>query len=152
MPRLPRSTPPLGANVLLAQPERDDRDMYAEYLSHHGLAPRCVQTADAALTLARWADIIVTELLLPGALDGHVLIERLTRDRSTPHIPILVLTVCAWDTERERAWRAGCDAFLSKPCLPHVLLGEICRLLATDTKVLWTPISEAKIIRSGVRP
>jgi hypothetical protein len=55
---------------------------------------------------------------------------QLTRHTSTGHIPIVVLTVYACDTERERAWRAGCDAFLSNACLPHVMLDEIYRLLA----------------------
>jgi two-component system, cell cycle response regulator DivK len=119
----------LGAKVLLVQPERDDRDMYAEYLSYQGLVPLCVQTAHDALQLAGRANIIVTGLLLPGALDGYTLIDRLRCNPSMHHIPIVVLTVCAWDTERERACRAGCDTFLSKPCFPDVLFDEICRLL-----------------------
>ncbi len=118
-----------AAVVLLVQPERDDRDMYAEYLSHMGLTPICVQDADAALRLACRADIIVTELLLPGALDGYELIHRLKHSAPTGNIPIVVLTVCAWTGEQARARSAGGDAFLSKPCLPHALLRELCRRL-----------------------
>jgi CheY-like chemotaxis protein len=92
-----------AAVVLLVQPERDDRDMYAEYLSHMGLTPICVQDADAALRLACHADIIVTELLLPGALDGYELIHRLKHSARTGNIPIVVLTVCAWTAEQARA-------------------------------------------------
>ena len=125
-----RSSCDRAAVVLLVQPERDDRDMYAEYLSHMGLTPICVQDADAALRLACRADIIVTELLLPGALDGYELIHRLKHHASTGNIPIVVLTVCAWTAEQARARSAGGDAFLSKPCFPHALLRELCRLLA----------------------
>jgi CheY-like chemotaxis protein len=116
--------------VLLAQPERDDRDMYAEYLSHMGLTPICVQDADSALRPACRADIIVTELLLPGVHDGYELIHRLKRNASTCHIPIVVLTGCARTTEEARARSAGCDVFLSKPCLPDALLLELRRMLA----------------------
>jgi CheY-like chemotaxis protein len=122
-------SPIRGAVVLLVQPERDDREMYAEYLSYKGWAPLCVQEAGAALTLAPRADIIVTGILLPGAVDGYSLIERLKHSAATRHIPIVVLTVCAWTTEEARARTAGCDAFLSKPCLPHVLLRELRRAL-----------------------
>jgi len=115
--------------VLLVQPERDDRDMYAEYLAHMGLTPVCVQDADAALRLACCTDIIVTALLLPGALDGYELIHRLNPGAPTDNIPIVVLTVCAWTAEQVRARSAGGDAFLSKPCLPHALLRELCRRL-----------------------
>src|SRR3954469_5018833 len=118
-----------AAVVLLVQPERDDRDMYAEYLSHMGLTPTCVQDADAALRLACRADIIVTELLLPGALDGYELIHRLKHSAPIGNIPIVVLTVCAWTADRARARSAGVDAFLSKPGLPHALLRELCRRL-----------------------
>jgi CheY-like chemotaxis protein len=89
-----------AAVVLLVQPGRDDRDLYAEYLSHMGLTPICVQDADAALRLACRADIIVTELLLPGALDGYELIHRLKHSAPTSNIPIVVLTVCAWTADQ----------------------------------------------------
>ena len=119
-----------GIVVLLVQPERDDREMYAEYLSHKGLTPLCVQDAGAALALAPRADVIVTGLLLPGPVDGYSLIDRLKRCPTTRRIPIVVLTVCAWTTEEMRARAAGCDAFLSKPCLPHALLRELRRVLS----------------------
>ncbi len=38
--------------------------------------------------------------------------------------PIIVLTACAWDAERERATNAGCDLFLAKPCELFTALGE----------------------------
>jgi two-component system, cell cycle response regulator DivK len=122
-----------GAVVLLVQPERDDRDLYAEYLSHMGLTPLCVQEAAAALRVARRADIIVTGLLLPGPIDGCGLIDRLRHSADTCNIPIAMLTGCAWTTEEIRARNAGCDVFLSKPCFPHVLLREIRRMLAART-------------------
>jgi len=113
------------AVVLLVQPERDDRDMYAEYLSFVGLTPICVQQGTDALHFACQADIVVTGLLLPGPMDGYALIETLRRHSATRQIPIVVLTVCAWTDEEARARRAGCDAFLSKPCLPGRLVREL---------------------------
>ena len=113
------------AVVLLVQPERDDRDIYAEYLSHMGLMPLCVQEATDALRLASRADVVVTGILLPGPLDGCALIAALKRDPATRHIPIVVLTVCAWTDEEERARGTGCDVFLSKPCPPRTLFREI---------------------------
>jgi two-component system cell cycle response regulator DivK len=115
--------------VLLVQPERDDREMYAEFLSHAGLTPIVVSDTTPALALAPDADIIVTALLLPGQMDGIEFIERLKRDDRMKAIPIIVLTSSAWSTERARAASAGCDVFLAKPCLPDVLLQEIFRLM-----------------------
>jgi CheY-like chemotaxis protein len=101
--------------------------MYAEYLSHMGLRPVCVQYAQDAIRIAPKADLIVTELLLPGAFDGYALIEMLKCNPITRNIPIIVLTVCAWTGEEAQARRAGCAVFLSKPCLPQTLLGNIRR-------------------------
>src|SRR5262245_15125195 len=89
--------------VLLVQPERDDRDTYAEYLSHMGVQPLCVQGATDALRLASRVDIVVTGILLPGPLDGCALIAALRGSPATRHIPIVVLTVCAWPYEETRA-------------------------------------------------
>jgi len=137
-----------GALVLLVQPEHDDREMYAEYLSHMGLNPLCVREADAALRLSARADIVVTGLRLPGAVDGYALIHKLRCRQLTRHIPIVVLTVCAWSTEEARARRAGCDEFLTKPCLPHVLLREIRRWLAKSRRHVGTTQC-APVVRPG---
>lgn len=115
--------------VLLVQPERDDRDMYVEFLRHVGLTPITVSTATEGLRIAGHADIVITGLLLPGPMDGIAFVVQLKRDHRTKRIPVIALTACAWDTERERALAAGCDLFLLKPCLPHVLVQEIRRLL-----------------------
>jgi CheY-like chemotaxis protein len=116
--------------VLLVQQEHDDRDMYVEFLHHAGLTPVPVSTAGEGLDLARHADVIVTGLMLPGPLDGIAFVAQLKRDDWTKRIPVIALTTCAWEGQRERALDAGCDVFLAKPCLPEVLVHEIRRLLS----------------------
>lgn len=103
--------------------------MYSEFLRDHGFAVIGVSDAWDALTVAPKADVIVTGILLASSMDGVELIARLRHDERTNHTPIIVLTACAWKTERERAAHAGCDVFLSKPCLPSDLLRHVRRLL-----------------------
>jgi hypothetical protein len=86
--------------VLLVHSERDDRDTYGEHVRQVGFMPWCVREA----------------------------VEALRRDPATRAIPIVVLTVCGWAEEEVR--RAGCDAFLLKPCPAPVLVREIRRMLA----------------------
>ena len=118
--------------ALLVQPEHDDREMYAEFLEYVGVAALCVSTARQAMTIAPYADVIVTGLRLPGEIHGVDLIAWLKRDHRTKSIPIVVLTACAWNAERTRAEATGCDVFLSKPCLPGDLLRVLRRLLASS--------------------
>jgi CheY-like chemotaxis protein len=73
--------------------------------------------------------LILMDLSLPG-IDGWEVTARLKKDTRTRDIPIVALTAHALQEERERAERAGCDAFVAKPCLPEELLAEVQRLLA----------------------
>jgi two-component system cell cycle response regulator DivK len=107
-----------------------DRALYAAFLRCHGFLPIPVKTASEGLIVAPHADVIVTETLLPGRIDGIEFIARLKSGERTRTIPVIVLTVCAWPAERERAEHAGCDVFLTKPCLPDALLREVHRVLA----------------------
>ena len=116
--------------VLLVQPERDDREMYAEYFRHQGWRAISASAVHDALRLAPTADVIVTGILLPGHMDGVEFISQLKADERRKSIPVIVLTTCAWNAERERAENAGCDAFLAKPCLPADLLRAVRRVLA----------------------
>lgn len=119
-----------GPTILLVQPERDDREMYTEFLRQRGLVPIPISTASDALAVAARADVIVTGVLLPGQMDGIEFLTKLKADDRTKNIPIIVLTSCAWQSDRERATKAGCDVFLAKPCLPEDLLKEVRRVLA----------------------
>jgi CheY-like chemotaxis protein len=118
------------ARVLLVQPEHQDRRMYAKSLDDHGFRSVPVPAAVDALTVAPRVDIIVTDILLPGYLDGVELVTRFKTDEQTKGTPVIVLTWCAWQSERDRAHAAGCDVFLAKPCVPDALVTEIRRLLA----------------------
>jgi DNA-binding response OmpR family regulator len=127
----PPTTQRTAAVVLLVQPPDDSRDMYAEFLRHHGMDVVCPGDVEEALKLAAAADVVVTGLQLPGAMDGFAFIQHLRAASATRRKPIIVVTSWAWQTERLRAKDAGCDVFLTKPCLPAELLSHVRRRLTT---------------------
>jgi two-component system, cell cycle response regulator DivK len=104
--------------------------MYTEFLRQRGLVPIPSSTASDALAVAATADVIVTGVLLPGQMDGIEFLAQLKADDHTKNVPIIVLTSCGWQSDRERATKAGCDVFLTKPCLPEDLLKKVRRVLA----------------------
>jgi CheY-like chemotaxis protein len=67
-------------------------------------------------------------------MDGWEATRRLKADPRTSHIPVVALTGHALDGHVEGAREAGCDAIVTKPCLPDDLLAEINRLLKPRAK------------------
>jgi two-component system cell cycle response regulator DivK len=125
-------TPRIARNeiILIADADPDARQIYSAFLQHHGFHVVAVKAGRDALAVAPAVDAIVTEIPLAGDVDGLELIARLKAAAGTAAIPIIVVTSRAWSTDRDRATAAGCDLFLSKPCLPSDLMDSINRLVA----------------------
>ena len=73
-------------------------------------------------------DIILMDLSLP-VMDGWEATRRLKADERTADIPVVALTGHALAGISEGAQKAGCDAFVTKPCLPEDLVKEIRKVL-----------------------
>ena len=128
--------------VLLVDDYPDAREMYSEYLQFSGFD--VVEAANGMEALQRAVDeapdIILMDLSLP-VMDGWEATRRLKADARTAEIPVVALTGHALAGISEGAKQAGCDAFVTKPCLPEDLVREI-------RKVLDQP-STSKTRRSG---
>jgi len=122
------------ALVLVVEDYQDAREMYAAYLQFSGYD--VAEATDGAEAIARtielMPDIILMDLALPK-MDGWEATRRLKSDVRTRHIPIVALTGHALAGHAEGARQAGCDSFVTKPCLPDALVAEIERMLAART-------------------
>lgn len=116
--------------VLLVDDYPDAREMYSEYLQFSGFdvveAANGMEALQSAID--RSPDIILMDLSLP-VMDGWEATRRLKADERTASIPVVALTGHALAGISEGAKRAGCDAFVTKPCLPEDLVKEIRRIL-----------------------
>jgi CheY-like chemotaxis protein len=119
------------ALVLVVEDYQDAREMYAAYLQFSGYRVAEATNGVEAVqkTLELMPDIILMDLALPK-MDGWEATRRLKSDERTKHIPIVALTGHALAGHAEGARQAGCDSFVTKPCLPDALVGEIQRMLA----------------------
>jgi CheY-like chemotaxis protein len=116
--------------VLVVDDFQDNREMFAEFLSLSGYRVAEASTGREALDRAfeLLPDVILMDLSLPE-LDGWEATRKLKGDPRTEHIPIVALTGHALADHSRDAKDAGCDLFLTKPCLPEVLVLEIRRIL-----------------------
>src|SRR4051812_49699736 len=116
--------------VLLVDDYPDAREMYSEYLQYSGFD--VIEAANGMEALSKAADkspdIILMDLSLP-VMDGWEATRRLKADEGTAAIPVVALTGHALAGISEGAKKAGCDAFVTKPCLPEDLVREIRKIL-----------------------
>jgi len=116
--------------VLLVDDYPDAREMYTEYLEFSGF--EVVEAGNGMEALQRAIDaspdIILMDLSLP-VMDGWEATRRLKADERTASIPVVALTGHALAGISEGAKKAGCDAFVTKPCLPEDLVREIRKIL-----------------------
>jgi CheY-like chemotaxis protein len=112
--------------VLLAEDFEDARELYREYLEFSGFVVETAtngrEAVERAVTLQ--PDLILMDASMP-VLDGWQATRALKNDPRTSNIPVLALTAHAFDDAKQEAREAGCDGFITKPCLPDDLVVEV---------------------------
>ncbi len=118
------------ARILLVEDNEMNRDMLSRRLIRRGydviLAQDGAEGIQAAQSLA--PDLILMDMSLP-VLDGWEATRRLKDSPETAHIPVVALTAHALTDDREKATRAGCDGYETKPV-------DLPRLIETIENVL----------------
>jgi CheY-like chemotaxis protein len=120
-----------GPLILVVDDYEDAREMYAEYLRFCGFRVAEARNGNEALeqAFALMPDLILMDLSLPG-MDGWEATRQLKADERTRQIPVVALTGHALAGASEGARKAGCDSFVTKPCLPDDLVVEVRRMLS----------------------
>jgi CheY-like chemotaxis protein len=120
-----------GPLILVVDDYDDAREMYSEYLQFCGFRVAEARNGNEALeqAFAVKPDLILMDLSLPG-MDGWEATRQLKADERTRQIPVVALTGHALAGASEGAKKAGCDSFVTKPCLPDDLVVEVRRMLS----------------------
>lgn len=102
--------------VLLVEDDPTNRTMIARRLRRHDFTVRETGTAEEALEEIRsdHPDVVLMDLSLPE-MDGYEATRELKEHEATASIPVLVVTANAMERDREQAFEAGCDEFVTKP-------------------------------------
>ncbi len=121
--------------ILVVEDYPDAREMYAEYLRFSGFRVAEARNGEEALARARQEvpDVVLMDLALP-LMDGWEATRRLKSDPRTASTLVVALTGHALAGHAEGARRAGCDAFVTKPCLPDDLVNRIRAVLDSGKK------------------
>ena len=98
--------------VLVIEDEEKLRRVIGLHLSSDGYGVKAVGTAEEALKLAGDADLVLTDLKLPG-MDGLALLEQLRTQNV--HLPVIVMSAFGTVENAVEAMKKGAVDFLPKP-------------------------------------
>lgn len=111
------SAPPQGRRVLLIEDNADSAETLAMLLESEGHEVRIASNGAAGVGLAaQWLpDVVVSDLGLPGEVDGYSVARKLKGDARTAGIRLLALSGYADDEAARASLAAGFDAHMAKP-------------------------------------
>lgn len=79
-------------------------------------------------------DLIIMDIKMPK-MNGYEATKRIRRLKKYKSIPIIALTSYAMMEDKEKAMKAGCTGYMSKPITPEIFTEEIKKFLrAKDEK------------------
>jgi two-component system, cell cycle response regulator DivK len=112
--------------ILVVEDHEDNRQILRDLLENAGYDMIEAKDGEEALMAAasQRPDLILMDVQLP-ILDGYEATRRLKTDLILKTIPIIVVTSYALSGDEEKAYAAGCDAYVAKPYDPLVLLETI---------------------------
>lgn len=112
--------------VLIAEDFEDARELYRDYLEFSGFSVETAANGRDAIARAveLRPDIILMDASMP-VLDGWQATKELKNNPATKEIPVLALTAHAFEDAKTEARAAGCDGFVTKPCLPDDLVAKV---------------------------
>jgi CheY-like chemotaxis protein len=120
--------------ILLVEDNPENRDMLSRRLIRRGFEIEFAEDGEEAVRKARDASpaLILMDLSLP-VMDGWEATRRIKANAATAAIPVIALTAHAMASDREKALRAGCDDYDTKPVDMERLLGKMQALLPEGT-------------------
>lgn len=126
--------------VLIVEDQDELRQLVRMTLECAGLDLQEAHDAAHALELLGpiWPDMVVLDIMMPGAIDGLELCEIIKHRSDLKHIKVLLLSAMGQRADIERGRNAGADAYLVKPFSPLELLETTGRLLNDGEKNLFT--------------
>ncbi|MBN1567607.1 MAG: response regulator [Acidobacteria bacterium] len=132
--------------ILVIDDEKDLIELVRYNLEKEGFSIRSAQDGESGLAAAmkEIPDLIVVDLMLPG-VDGLDVCRSLRLEKRTAHIPIIMLTAKAAESDRILGLELGADDYVTKPFSPRELIARIKAVLRRAT----APQEPAEMIQRG---
>ena len=119
------------AHILVAEDERDIRELIAFTLSFAGHQITQATNGEEAVSLAQATlpDLILTDVRMPK-MTGYEACKQIKAHQATRHIPVVILSAKGQDEEIEQGREAGADEYILKPFAPDKLQQRVAEILS----------------------
>jgi DNA-binding NarL/FixJ family response regulator len=126
----------MPGQVLLVDDEPGLREAVQAYLQDSGFTVQTASNAKQGLELAQQQlpDLVISDVMMPQ-VDGYQFLKNLREDPRLQALPVVFLTAKGMTGDRIQGYKAGCDAYLSKPFDPDELVAIVTNLLARRAAV-----------------
>jgi DNA-binding response OmpR family regulator len=116
--------------ILVAEDDPDIAQLIGRYLQKAGWAVHVTPSGSDALAYAKSqpVDLAILDVMLPG-MSGLELCRVLRSDPATAHLPIIMVTARAEETDRIMGLDLGADDYLPKPFSPNELVARVRALM-----------------------
>ena len=118
------------ARILIVEDNEMNRDMLSRRLKRKGFEIEVAVDGQQGVEMATdmMPDLVLMDMSLP-IMDGWAATKTLRNNEATKSLKIIALTAHAMDGDRQKALKAGCDDYDTKPIDLKRLLGKINTLL-----------------------
>jgi twitching motility two-component system response regulator PilH len=118
------------AHILIVDDSATDAKLFSAMLERAGHKVSHAVDAESGIARAKSEvpDLILMDVIMPG-MNGFQATRSLSRDPSTSHIPVVIVTTKSMETDRVWALRQGAKDFLVKPVGEKDLVARIQTLL-----------------------
>lgn len=123
------------ARILVAEDERDIRELIGFTLRHHGHEVLTASNGEDALAIAlrELPDLVLLDIRMPR-LTGYDVCRRLRAEPTTQLIPVAFLSAKGQDSEVQAGMDAGATDYILKPFAPDQLINRVALLLGQSGK------------------
>ena len=112
--------------ILVVEDQEDNRRILRDLLTNSGY--EVIEAANGVdgvrLAEIHRPDLILMDIQLPG-IDGYEATRQIKANPDLQKIPIIVVTSYALSGDDRKAFKAGCDDYVTKPFSPRNLLAKI---------------------------
>ncbi len=112
--------------ILVVEDQEDNRRILRDLLMHSGY--KVIEAVDGLEGVSsaetNRPDLILMDIQLPG-IDGYEATRQIKANPDLKNIPVIAVTSYALSGDDQKAFRAGCDAYVTKPFSPRELLAKI---------------------------